>query len=54
MVCSILLGKFLSVHMGMVFSGGSAEAEYDSVLWGKTTCVLALAPRVPDSRRGLP
>jgi len=50
-VCSTLLGKFLSVHIGIVCSGGSAEALYDSVMWGMTTCVFALVPSVPDSSR---
>lgn len=43
------LGKFLSVHTGIDFSGGSCDDEYDSVRCGSTTCVLALVPSVPDS-----
>ena len=31
-------GKFLSVQMGMDFSGGSCDDEYDSVRLGSTTC----------------
>lgn len=31
MVCSIMLGKFLIVHEGCDFSGGSCDDEYDSV-----------------------
>jgi hypothetical protein len=52
MVCSIALGKFFTVQDGIDFSGGSCEDEYDSVRNGTTTCVLALVPRVPDSRSG--
>lgn len=52
MVCSIALGKFFTVHEGIDFSGGSWDDEYDSVIKGMTTWVLALVPRVPDSRRG--
>lgn len=52
MVCSIALGKFFTVQDGIDFSGGSCEDEYDSVTNGTTTWVLALVPRVPDSRRG--
>ena len=45
------LGKFLTVHEGMDFSGGSLEEEYDSVRNGTTTWVFALVPRVPDSQQ---
>ena len=38
MVCSIALGKFFRVQMGMDFSGGSRDEPYDSVLKGDTTC----------------
>ena len=38
MVCSMALGKFLRVHMGMDFSGGSRDDPYDSVRFGTTTC----------------
>ena len=37
-VCSIALGKFFNVQMGMDFSGGSCDEEYDSVMCGITTC----------------
>jgi hypothetical protein len=37
MVCSILFGKWCSVHTGMLFSGGSRDDEYDSVSIGTTT-----------------
>ena len=37
MVCSIAFGKFLTVHDGIDFSGGSCEEEYDSVKKGTTT-----------------
>ena len=53
MVCSIALGNDLSVHIGMLFSGGSWLDEYDSVRWGITTCTFALVPSVPDSSSGL-
>ena len=36
-VCSIWLGKFLRVQMGMLFSGGSWDELYDSVTSGMTT-----------------
>lgn len=36
-VCSIAFGKFLSVQIGMVFSGGSCDELYDSVKNGTTT-----------------
>mmetsp|Transcript_14998 Transcript_14998/g.38941 ORF Transcript_14998/g.38941 Transcript_14998/m.38941 type:complete len:230 (+) Transcript_14998:974-1663(+) len=51
-VCSIWLGKFLSVHTGIERSGGSRLDAYDSVMLGTTTCTLPLVPRVPDSRSG--
>src|SRR3569833_2735815 len=53
MVCSILLGKLRSVHMGNDCSGGSCDDEYDSIKLSKTTCVLPLVPRVPLSSSGL-
>ena len=31
-VCSIAFGKFFRVHIGIDFSGGSCEDEYDSVI----------------------
>lgn len=37
-VCSIAFGKFFNVQMGMDFSGGSCDDEYDSVMCGRTTC----------------
>lgn len=37
-VCSIALGKFFNVQIGMLFSGGSCVALYDSVTNGTTTC----------------
>ena len=54
MVCSIWLGKFLRVQMGMDFSGGSRDEPYDSVRWGTTTWMLPLVDSVPDSSSGLP
>lgn len=51
-MCSILLGKLRSVHIGNDCSGGSTEDEYDSVMPGKTTCVFPFVPSVPLSRRG--
>lgn len=36
-VCSIAFGKFFRVHIGIDFSGGSCEDEYDSVTYGMTT-----------------
>ena len=32
------MGKFFSVQMGMLFSGGSCDELYDSVTSGITTC----------------
>lgn len=37
-VCSIAFGKFFRVQIGMLFSGGSCVAPYDSVTNGTTTC----------------
>lgn len=51
-MCSIAFGKFFTVQLGMDFSGGSCDDEYDSVRKGMTTWVLALVPRVPDSSSG--
>jgi hypothetical protein len=45
-------GKFLIVHEGVSFSGGSWDDAYDSVRWGTTTCVFPFVPRVPDSSKG--
>lgn len=36
-VCSIALGKFLRVQIGILFSGGSWDELYDSVRNGTTT-----------------
>lgn len=36
-VCSIAFGKFFNVQIGMLFSGGSCVALYDSVTNGTTT-----------------
>lgn len=36
-VCSIAWGKFFNVQIGMLFSGGSCVALYDSVTNGTTT-----------------
>lgn len=51
-VCSIALGKFFNVQIGMLFSGGSCDELYDSVMNGTTTWVLPLVPKVPDSSNG--
>lgn len=48
----IALGKFLIVHEGVSFSGGSWDDAYDSVRWGTTTCVFPFVPSVPDSNKG--
>lgn len=52
MQCAMAFGKFLTVHEGVSFSGGSTEEEYDSVRCGTMTWVFPLVPKVPDSRRG--
>lgn len=36
-VCSMALGKFFNVQIGIDFSGGSWDELYDSVMSGKTT-----------------
>ena len=50
-VCSMALGKFFSVQIGIDFSGGSCDDEYDSVKCGITTCNQR--PQTPVKQRHL-
>ena len=45
------LGKFFSVQIGIDFSGGSCDEEYDSVKCGITTCNQR--PQTPVKQRRL-